>query len=150
MLVAGGNLWTYRSDENPVICITTNGFVKNNGEAVMGRGCALEASRKFPSLPRLLGLHLKENGNTVAEFLLRAPDPVTVITFPVKHIWSEAADPKLIAKSAAELGKLARLRPNKIFLLPRPGCGNGQLKWEDVKPLLAGLPDNVLVITNTE
>jgi len=31
--------------------------------------------------------------------------------------------------------------------LPRPGCGNGHRTWEEVKPLLDGLPDNVWVIT---
>lgn len=32
-------------------------------------------------------------------------------------------------------------------VLPRPGCGNGRLVWADVKPVLAGLPDEVLIIT---
>lgn len=39
-----GNIWTlYDSDPTCYICITTNGFVKSNGEAVMGRGTALQA-----------------------------------------------------------------------------------------------------------
>ena len=32
-----GDLFTQEAD---TICITTNGFVKANGECVMGRGCA--------------------------------------------------------------------------------------------------------------
>jgi len=36
-----GNLFHTPCD---VICITTNGFVKRNGEAVMGRGCAVQHS----------------------------------------------------------------------------------------------------------
>jgi len=33
-------------------------------------------------------------------------------------------------------------------VLPRPGCGNGQLDWSDVHPVIAPiLPDSVHVIT---
>jgi len=48
------NLWEYPADAR---VITTNGFVKNNGEAVMGRGCAREAARKYPRLPLFWGIH---------------------------------------------------------------------------------------------
>lgn len=37
-----GNMWAIPAD---AYCITTNGFVKKNGEAVMGAGCAKEARR---------------------------------------------------------------------------------------------------------
>lgn len=147
MLEVTGNLWTYGNAE-AVRCITTNGFVKNNGLAVMGRGCALEAAKKFPSLPRLLAAHLRQNGNVLGEFDLSAPDPVRIITFPVKHIWVEPADPVLIQRSAEALSVLAIKESSSLFILPRPGCGNGQLTWVDVRPLLKFLPDNVLVITN--
>jgi hypothetical protein len=33
------------------LCITTNGYVKNNGACVMGRGIALTAARKYFMLP---------------------------------------------------------------------------------------------------
>lgn len=32
-------------------------------------------------------------------------------------------------------------------VLPRPGCGNGRLTWEQVKPVIKFLPDNVWVIS---
>jgi len=37
-----GNIWNYYNKGNWIV-ITTNGTIKKNGEAVMGRGVALEA-----------------------------------------------------------------------------------------------------------
>lgn len=134
-----GDLWELPGD---IRCITTNGFVKQNGSAVMGRGCAKEAAQRFPSLPRELGKRLTISGNTIHDF----PE-IGILTFPVKHNWWEEADPKLIRRSADGLRSIALRRPDLTFLLPRPGCGNGKLKWEDVKPLLLELPDNVHIVT---
>lgn len=125
------------------------------GTCVMGRGCAREAAKKWPGLPRIIGARIKESGNDVflwTEYL-SGKEPTVVnqlLIFPVKHKWMEPADPNLISMSAASLAVFAAQRPSTIFLLPRPGCGNGQLDWKDVKPLLEFLPDNVLVITNEE
>lgn len=143
MKEAQGDLWNFAESPNAVICITTNGMVKKNGECVMGRGCAQEAKRRFPGLPEKLGQMIKEFGNVVHEL---APN---LISFPVKHNWWEDADLKLIELSAINLNKLARLNPAKVFYLPRPGCGNGRRDWEvEVKPLIQLLlPDNVIVIT---
>jgi hypothetical protein len=136
---AKGDLWTWPADWR---VITTNGFVKKNGECVMGRGCAKEAALKNPKLPKILGDKIKANGN-VFQWL-----DGNIFAFPVKHNWWEKADLELIKQSARELEGWADDEPNETFLLPRPGCGNGQLKWEDVKPLLKNLPDNVTVITH--
>jgi hypothetical protein len=136
-----GNLWDYYGKPNTVVLITTNGFVKKNGEAVMGRGCALEATRKFPGIARILGDLIHLNGNTVFE-------PVKgVYTFPVKHDWFDEADLLLIAQSAQFLKDRANATPDTTYVLPRPGCGNGRRTWAEVKPLLESLPDNVQVIT---
>lgn len=136
-----GNLWDYFGNaEKYAVCITTNGFVKKDGTAVMGRGCAREACYRIPNLPTTLAAHIKKNGN-VACYLKAG-----LISFPVKHAWYEDADPVLISKSAEWLQREAELTPHITYILPRPGCGNGKLKWENVKPLLVSLPDNVLVI----
>lgn len=137
-----GDLWTTPAD---VICITTNGSVQSNGKAVMGRGCALEAKTKFPVMEKWLGSSIKKYGNHVVSlgiFMERS-----FFSFPVKHNWWEKADIELIKRSCTELTE--RIEPWNKVLLPRPGCGNGRLKWEDVKKVIAPLlPDNVLVISN--
>jgi hypothetical protein len=135
-----GNLWDYYGKDNFVILVTTNGFVKKNGECVMGRGCALEAKQRIPQLPYLLGYHIKLNGNVP----FRVPaEPI--MTFPTKHVWWEKSDIELIKKSAEFY---AACDAETTFILPRPGCGNGGLKWVDVKPVIETiLLDNVWVIT---
>lgn len=144
-----GNLWDSKfSTPDYVRIITTNGFVKKDGSAVMGRGCAREAVYRWPalsavpipSLPMRLGAHIKARGNICAWMT------TGLITFPVKHAWYEPADLELIGNSAVWLKREADNLRQKWFVLPRPGCGNGQLNWEDVKPLIKFLPDNVLVI----
>ena len=155
MIEVKGNLWDYESD---AVVITTNGYVKGNGEAVMGAGCAAEAKNKFPSLPSHLGRHLREQGNTLCIFwgMIRGYNgedgtewEQDLITFPVKHNWWEKADLDLIEKSSFKLRDWANECPHwKKILMPRPGCGNGGLDWGNVKPILEKyLDDRFFVIT---
>lgn len=143
-----GDLWDHWGKPNTVILITTNGYIKSNGEAVMGAGCAKQAAMKIPTLPRVLGNNIIRYGNNVNE-LLSSEDGLkpSVLSFPVKHNWWELADIELIKRSAKELLGYAEQCPHLTFILPRPGCGNGRLKWEWVKPILEFLPDNVEVIS---
>lgn len=136
-----GNLWDYYGRRNEVVCITTNGAVKLDGNAVMGRGCALQATQKIPGIALKLGASIKKNGN-VACWL----EEDVLISFPVKHKWFEKADIKLIRQSADWLHEQAMLLPFTTFILPRPGCGNGKLSYSQVQPILVKLPHNVHVI----
>ncbi len=143
-----GNLWTYPAD---VRVITTNGTVKRNGECVMGRGCALEANKRW-DLAGLLGNALKTYGNVPIN-LSRCyninrqwKEPFELFTLPVKHNWYERADITLIKESIKLLSEwLDEDYPNDsghVVVLPRPGCGNGKLRWEDVKPVLEEILDD--------
>ena len=141
MKIVTGDIWDHPAD---VVCIPINGFIKRNGAAVMGRGVALQAKDKFAGLEFTVGDHLKWEGNVVGLidwfehwFLL----------FPTKHHWSQPSDLDLIETSARQLREIALAAPDTTYVLPRPGCGNGGLDWEEVGPRIAGLlPDNVHVI----
>ena len=137
-----GNLWDYPADWR---VIPTNGFVKRNGAAVMGRGLALQATERFPGLAYVLGKELLEQGNHVhllPEFSL--------VTFPVKHNWWEDASLELIERSVKELKLLFVTGDMLSVSLPRVGCGNGRLSWDDVKPLLVGLDYRFTVVYPSE
>jgi len=65
--------------QNKIVCVTTNGFVKKNYEAVMGRGNALAMAQTVPELPKLLGNFIIKYGNRVGFIYKRS-----IIAFPVK------------------------------------------------------------------
>jgi len=165
MLEVQADLWDEVADAK---CITTNGFVKANGELVMGAGVAGQAQARYPLFPKVAGQAVKENGNIVMPFrrdeitgklyqwndsMIKGKEPDNnewFITFPVKHVWYDDADLELIERSAHQLMELVdhgAFQPIwKKVLLPRPGCGNGRLKWEDVKPVIEPILDDRIVV----
>lgn len=73
-----------------------------------------------------------------------------VCSFPVKHNWFENADLRLINKSAKLLIEMADKMKWSTVVIPRPGCGNGNLDYDaHVKPLLESLfDDRFIIVTN--
>lgn len=146
-----GSIWVHLLVPNHFVCLTTNGTVKKNGEAVMGRGNAKQATLCIPNVKSLLGESIRKNGNVPC--FLEVLHGTKLVIFPVKHNWWEEADRKLILKSCGWLLAEAERNPSNTYHLPRPGCGNGKLDWQrDVKRLVSDLPDNVIVhhINNVE
>jgi len=70
-LLKGGKMQIIKANiadlwkQNKIVCVTTNGFVKKNYEAVMGRGNALAMAQTVPELPKLLGNFIIKYGNRV-------------------------------------------------------------------------------------
>lgn len=149
MIEIKGNLWDFYQKMEHIICITTNGFVKINGEAVCGRGCALEATKYIPGFAKMLGSYITQYGN-VPGTMRTTPDEWGIVVFPVKHKWNEKASENLILAGAHWLFDRATQSPDITWVLPRPGCGNGGLHWEGnegVHNLISFLPNNVHVIS---
>ena len=157
------------------IIISTNGFVKANGQCVMGRGCAKTAMQKIPGLSSRLGSYIQRFGNRVFDMGLTSldvkliNDQTHLVAFPVKprqgkannsctnvveHMrkkfrplasvpgWAMVADVEIIEHSARQLVELADKRGWNKVVLPRPGCGCGELKWENVKQVVEPILDD--------
>ncbi len=116
-----------RGPHGPWTVVTTNGFVKKNGQAVMGRGIARQASHAFPNIALQLGDAITVLGN-VPHYLVDG-----LVTLPVKHHWIETADEELIRRSTIALGKHALDQKIDLVRFPKPGCGNGNLDWNELK-----------------
>jgi hypothetical protein len=134
MIETQSNLW----DIGTVKVITTNGIVKNNLRAVMGAGCAKEAKELFPGIDHKLGVMIHNFGN-IPHIINISP---IIISFPTKWHWKENSDINLIINSAKKLVAIADAFNFDFVAMPRPGCGNGHLKWEDVKPVLEPILDD--------
>jgi len=145
MIEVEGNIWDYKCT---VICITTNSIVRTDGALVMGRGIAKQCVDRNPGIQFKFGEVVKKNGSIMQITTLMDQGSLRLLAlFPVKWHWKQSARLSIIDKSARDLSEYANFNPNAIFILPRPGCGNGNLLWEDVKPRIERiLPNNVHVI----
>lgn len=155
-----GDLFAHNDQGPGAICITTNGFTNAQGANTMGAGCALEAKKRWPGIHMLVGHAICSVGNESAPLTLGGREgehiylpavkpypqhivPYHILTFPTKTHWSEDSDRNLIQRSAYRLIQLVDLYGWKSVVLPRPGCGLGNLSWEgQVKPLLEPLLDH--------
>ena len=160
-----GNMFDHigRAD---MICITTNGFVKRDGTCVMGRGCAAAAVKRWPNIATILGRRIATDGGNRIHVLTEDHNTL-IASFPVKPIsraydkskivshirnrikpgeripgWACIAELDIIRQSAYELVEIANKRGMKDVIIPRPGCGAGELSWDLVQPMLAGILDD--------
>ena len=177
MIECKGDMFQANMD---ALVITTNGYVKAKGEAVMGRGCALTAQQMFPDLPELLGSKISNHGNHVHHLKdVHTHDGViSIVSMPVKpegvrkqtlngksnivdHFNHRVSDGDkvpgfyaksnivLVVNSTIELVELADKHPEwKTIVMPRPGCGAGELSWSEVKPYIEDILDDRFHVYN--
>lgn len=158
--------------ENTAIAVTTNGIVKNNGDAVMGKGIAKQCNDKFHIAP-LLGKYLKQYGNRVFNMgaymfddtaddghrinkktFIHPSDKIAyevlsfinIITFPTKHNWKDNSDIELIKTSCKQITEVCDKFKIELCYIPPVGCGCGNLRWEEVEPVISKLLDDRFIL----
>lgn len=147
------NIWDYKDVDDYRICIPINGSVNSKGEAVMGRGLALQATSMFLGIKKSLGTLLTEKPFTETDGHLYFGKGLVFV--PVKFKWNDKASLLLIHSSLHALCDHVREFRNTTYLVPRLGCGNGGLDWlTQVKPLFEQVdketefPPNLIVVNN--
>lgn len=142
-----GNMWNafHKTD---AFCITTNSYIRNDGEVVMGRGIAKQTKNLFEDLPLALGKKIKSSCGhlgTYGAIPTNRNENDKFVAFQVKTHFKNKATVALIEKSAKKLGRMAFKYEDKRFDLNFPGIGNGGLDESEVMPVVEDLPQNVHV-----
>ena len=144
MIREHGNMWSIFGSTDYFI-VTTNSYVRGNGQLVMGRGAAFQLKRHFPELPAVAGRVILHLGIYGMIWLLRPREVIGL--FQVKKHFKDNARIDLIVMATNILRAKARDCPEKRFDMNFPGIGNGHLKESDVLPIIEVLPDNVHIWT---
>lgn len=123
-----------------ILIITTNLQTNVKGNAVMGRGIALEARKRFPRCDEVLGNHLRtDNREHYTQIAHKRDCDLIVCAVPTKDHWKNPSTPQLIERALQSIIRIevdiVQMGLIPIFLIPELGCGNGGLSWPDVKPL---------------
>lgn len=141
-----------------IICFTSNGIVKKDGCLVMGAGNAKEFRDTFKGIDKCYGSLVKKYGNNClyGGTCVIKNKKVSVVSFPTKHNYKCNSDLNLIEKSCKQIVDIANndVLLNKIgfdktknhIRICAPGVNNGNLNWDDVKPILEKYLDNRFII----
>jgi len=173
VLLEKGNMWDTEAD---AYCVPTNGYVKCNGEAVMGCGVAKQVVDMLHGVEKYLGDFLKSGGNIPYIIGCCCSDSVDgyIVSFPTKgcgEVYNDSSTKRLLPRmsrrysrgtyipgfclkseislieaSAKILVKIVDDNGWKRIVLPRVGCGAGGLFWGDVEPILANIFDDRFVV----
>ena len=152
------DLWDYIGKADYLVFVTTNGSRKQNGNAVMGRGCAKEAKDRFQNIAVVVGEELAKSQKVSTEKGEAYRPPVMWLPqykigiLPVKYNWYDKADLALIEDSIKNLKLMVNhFFPDKNVVLPRPGCGAGGKDWlTQVKPILDKYLDGRFIVVNKD
>lgn len=143
MKEAAGNIF---SGSHDWLVFTANSTVTKDGRLVMGAGIAKQVLERYPGIDRFFGSVLQDNGYAGGRYNLAAHYGHRVMALQTKIDWRNASDLNLVVESVSYLAGFSLFRPTETIATVRPGCGLGNLDWDQVKPRIAPLlPDNVTV-----
>lgn len=134
-------------------CCTTNTTLNSSGELIMGKGIAKIFQEKWPWLPSVWGYTIKKTKQRKFPLVLvHASNDEWYnfayhVAFPTKTDWRKNSTLEIVENSAKQLEYLADSLGWERVLLPRPGCSNGGLNWEDVKPKIEFLDDRFYILS---
>ena len=120
-----------------------------NTVGVMGKGIALEFKKRYPEM----FLHYKEECDkhklVIGKLMLWYEPDHWILQFPTKEHWRNPSKMEYIEKGLMTfVRKYADYNISSVAF-PKLGCGNGELNWNEVKPLmekyLKDLPIDVFI-----
>lgn len=125
-----------------------------NCVGVMGKGIAFQFDKRFPWNSREYVERCKAGEMKPGRVLVvpspqkdvfEATEPRFIINFPTKDHWRSPSKLEWIRSGLVNLVEEVRARGIASLAIPPLGCGNGGLKWSEVRPLIeaafASLPD---------
>ena len=107
-----------------------------NTVGVMGKGIAKTFKEVYPEMFREYQGFCRDGSLTVGKLWLYKTPHKWILNFPTKQHWRGKSRLEYIE---AGLDKFAATYDRKLLLqvsFPMLGCGNGELDWDDVRPLM--------------
>jgi len=108
-----------------------------NTVGVMGKGIALMFKERYPDLFKDYAAACRAKEVQVGQMLVTPTNeldgPRWVIHFPTKEHWRKPSRMAWVESGLQDLARVIREKQIRSIALPPLGCGNGGLKWEEVR-----------------
>lgn len=111
-----------------------------NCVGIMGKGIALQFKNKWPSNFTAYAAACKAGSVRLGRMFIHdlggLLKPHYIVNFPTKEHWRGASKIEFIGTGLVDLVAQVRRLHIRSIAIPPLGCGNGGLKWSDVRPLI--------------
>ncbi len=109
-----------------------------NTVGVMGKGVALQFKKAFPDNYRAYQRACRHNEVRPGKMFVfetgQMVGPRLLINFPTKEHWRGRSRMEYIDAGLADLVRVLRRHGIRSVAIPPLGCGNGGLRWDEVRP----------------
>lgn len=107
-----------------------------NTVGVMGKGIAKTFREKYPQMFREYHQFCKAEKLQVGHLHLWRDNPKWILNFPTKTTWRRPSEIEYIEAGLKKFVQTYEQVGIRSISFPPLGCGNGNLNWHDVKPIM--------------
>lgn len=107
-----------------------------NTVGVMGKGLALSFKKRYPDMFEVYKKACEKHQFTMGKLMLHQEADHWILLFPTKENWRNPSKPEYIEKGLMKFVSSYAEKHITSIAFPKLGCGNGELDWNLVKPLM--------------
>lgn len=107
-----------------------------NLDGVMGKGIALQFKKLYPEMFKEYQFFCENKMLEIGKLWLYKSDNKWILNFPTKIHWRNPSKLEYIEKGLQKFVDTYKDKNITSIAFPKLGCGNGGLKWSDVKPIM--------------
>ena len=120
-----------------------------NTVGVMGKGLALRFKQRYPEMFKAYREMCERHKLTTGKLMIYSAPDHRVLLFPTKENWRNPSKIEYIESGLQKFVDTYSDHGITSIAFPRLGCGNGELHWDEVKPVmecyLSGLPIDIYI-----
>ena len=121
-----------------------------NTVGVMGKGIALEFKKRYPQMFEKYKRACENHSLTIGKLMLISEYDHLILLFPTKEHWKYPSKLSYIEKGLKKFCDSYVQQGITSIAFPKLGCGNGELNWDEVRPLmekyLSNLPIDIYIL----
>ncbi len=107
-----------------------------NTVGVMGKGLALSFKKRYPDMFESYKKVCEKHQLTIGKLMLYQEADHWILLFPTKENWRNPSKLEYIEKGLMKFVSTYAEKHITSIAFPKLGCGNGELDWDLVRPLM--------------
>lgn len=142
MKIVKDDLWISRDS---IILVSGNSFITKEDKLVMGKGAARQMKDRLPGIDLYLGNYIRNTCEHLGFYGVALATNCANGVFQTKFHFKDNSKLEIIKQSVYVLNKFLEEYPDFKVSMNYPGIGLGNLKEEQVYPIIVNLSNRITI-----